>query len=374
MTDTLARGLDAADIDGMVRNAARIKAAGLDFVLTYLKWTKPAHVAALHKAGLAVGLIFERDTMTTLTGSGADDGALARKQAQALGAPDDIPIFAAVDIGIGKATDLDRDGRPDADEVTQYFTDFKTGAGYVDGDLARSLDLAHVWLAGAMGWPGSRDYYANGPWHIVQGVPTRGGSHQLGFDWPSLGFEYDPDVARTLDWAWQPAVAPVLVPVVAPRPQNAAPPAAALPPGHLSPHFTLAEMIASDAARREGINNDPKDPTIVANLAATANEVCEPVRARFGPFSPNSGYRCPALNVAVGGSRNSQHMQGQAVDIAIPGVGRMELAVWCRDNLPRFDQIILEGTWVHVSLVKDGPNRGQCLTASGGGYVEGLHP
>lgn len=211
----LFRGLDAADIDGMVRNAARVKREGFAFVLTYLKWTKPAHVKALHDAGLAIGLIFERDTKTTLSGSGKADGDLARRQRVALGAPDSVPIFAAVDIGIGVATDLDRDGRPDVGEVRDYFAAFNTDAGYVDGDVAQALSLKHTWLAGAMGWPGSREYYGNGAWDVVQGTPMRGG-RQLGVDWPDVGLEYDPDLARNLDWAWMPNA--VAAPAIEPSP------------------------------------------------------------------------------------------------------------------------------------------------------------
>lgn len=214
---SLIRGCDAADINGVVRNAARIKAAGLDFVMTYLKWTTRDHIVALHGAGLAIGLIFERDTMTTLTGSGSADGATARSQAAALGAPPDTPIFVAVDTGVGKVTDLDRDGRADIDEVGRYMLDFGASAIYADGDVLAALGPPHRWLAGAMGWPGSRDYYAAGagPWTIVQGTPMRGG-HQLGLDWFDLGFEYDPDLARDLDWAWRPpvtAAAPAMSPI-----------------------------------------------------------------------------------------------------------------------------------------------------------------
>ena len=37
------------------------------------------------------------------------------------------------------------------------------------------------------------------------------------------------------------------------------------------------------------------------------------------PFSPNSAYRTPAHNKAIGGSPNSQHVLGKAFDIPIKG-------------------------------------------------------
>lgn len=41
----------------------------------------------------------------------------------------------------------------------------------------------------------------------------------------------------------------------------------------------------------------------------------ERYRARVGPVSILSGYRCPRRNTAVGGARNSQHMYGVAADV-----------------------------------------------------------
>ena len=107
----------------------------------------------------------------------------------------------------------------------------------------------------------------------------------------------------------------------------------------------------------------------------------EPIRAEFGPFSPTSGYRCPELNVAVGGATNSQHMAGQAADIVIPGLTRFDLARWIEGALD-FDQLILEfytpgapnSGWVHCSYA--GPdNRRESLTYPPGlgRYLPSLH-
>lgn len=125
----------------------------------------------------------------------------------------------------------------------------------------------------------------------------------------------------------------------------------------LSEHFTLAEMIRSDTASRENINNTPTDEH-VKNLRKVCEDILEPVRAHYGvPITPSSGYRCKALNEAVGGSVTSQHMTGQAVDFEVRGVSNIDLAYWIKDNL-KFDQLILENFkpevpgsgWVHVSV------------------------
>lgn len=50
------------------------------------------------------------------------------------------------------------------------------------------------------------------------------------------------------------------------------------------------------------------------------------VRQRLGkPMRLNSAYRSPAHNKAIGGSPNSQHLQGKAFDVALNGITRTEL-------------------------------------------------
>lgn len=146
----------------------------------------------------------------------------------------------------------------------------------------------------------------------------------------------------------------------------------------LSPHFTLAEMTKSQVALRRNIRNVPGKREI-ENLRRLAQNVLEPVRAKFGrPFSPSSGYRSAALNAVVGSKPSSQHVRGEAVDFEIAGGPNPELAEWIRDHLA-FDQLILEfhqrdepaSGWVHVSL-KEKHNRGQALTINCNGVWAGL--
>jgi len=139
----------------------------------------------------------------------------------------------------------------------------------------------------------------------------------------------------------------------------------------LSPHFTLREFVKSQTAVRLGIANVPDD-TEIKNMIALCEEVLEPTRAHFGkPVNVNSGFRCPELNRAIGGSSTSQHMSGEAADVEIFGVDNLEIAVWIRDHL-EFDQLILEfyetgvpsSGWVHVSY-RSG-NRKDHFSISGG--------
>jgi hypothetical protein len=124
----------------------------------------------------------------------------------------------------------------------------------------------------------------------------------------------------------------------------------------LSPHFSLAELTASDTAARLGIDNTPP-PDARAALVRTALGL-ETVRALLGvPLLVSSGYRCPALNKLVGGQPNSQHMRGEAADFTAPQYGPPAAIVKRLDDYRMFDQLILEfGRWVHVSFA-DKPRR-----------------
>jgi zinc D-Ala-D-Ala carboxypeptidase len=139
---------------------------------------------------------------------------------------------------------------------------------------------------------------------------------------------------------------------------------------NLTANFTLAEMIKSETALRHDMDNTPGE-TEIANLKALAENVLQPVRDHFGKgVKVNSGFRHPEVNAKVGGSKTSDHCQGQAADIEIPGVANADLAQWIVDNLD-FRQVILEfytpgvpdSGWVHVSYVA-GDNKKQVLTAT----------
>jgi len=136
----------------------------------------------------------------------------------------------------------------------------------------------------------------------------------------------------------------------------------------LSTNFSLQEFTKSQTATRQGLNNTPNDEHL-ASATALFENVVQKVRDNFGVTVINSGYRGPALNTAVGGSSNSQHCKGEAVDIECPGTGNYDVAKWIEDNCD-FDQLILEfytpgipdSGWVHVSYKSEG-NRKQSLTA-----------
>lgn len=119
----------------------------------------------------------------------------------------------------------------------------------------------------------------------------------------------------------------------------------------------MEELYTSATAKAKGINNKPSVQQMI-NLVYLCAYVLEPLRVAMGePIKIGSGFRCQALNKAVGGVYNSQHMKGQAADLCIDGdiqKGRKWFN-YIKNHLP-FDQLIWEhnskGTyWVHVSFV-----------------------
>ena len=128
-------------------------------------------------------------------------------------------------------------------------------------------------------------------------------------------------------------------------------------------HFTIDELCRSDTARSRGIDNTPTEE-VRKNLTALVGNVLDPLRDWYGkPIRVNSGYRCTALNKAVGGVASSQHLTGQAADIDTNDTAEnRRLMKHIEDNLD-FDQLIWEngGAWVHVSYRPDGKNRRQVL-------------
>lgn len=120
---------------------------------------------------------------------------------------------------------------------------------------------------------------------------------------------------------------------------------------NLSPHFTLEELTHSQQAVRAKIDNTP-DSTVLFGLTQIAN-LLEEVRQLLGehPINISSGYRCTKLNTLIGGARTSQHVLGLAVDFICPSYGTpKEICQTLLASGLKFDQMICEGTWVHLSL------------------------
>lgn len=129
-------------------------------------------------------------------------------------------------------------------------------------------------------------------------------------------------------------------------------------------YFTIEELALSTVAAERGIPNVPGENEREA-LEVLVLALLDPLRELWGkPIYVNSGYRSPALNKAVGGVANSQHMKGQAADITTGNAeSNRKLFALIRDGGFDFDQLIDEadGTWIHVSYVSPSENRRQVL-------------
>lgn len=117
-------------------------------------------------------------------------------------------------------------------------------------------------------------------------------------------------------------------------------------------YFTIDELCRSDTAVRLGLANRPTAEA-ERKLTALVDHVLDPLRAAWGgPITVTSGYRCAALNNAVGGVANSQHLLGEAADITVGSRNdnRRLFALAQSLGLP-FDQLIDEKgmKWIHVS-------------------------
>lgn len=147
-------------------------------------------------------------------------------------------------------------------------------------------------------------------------------------------------------------------------------------------HFTFQEFERSDTAA--GLKIDNRIPELAeAHIVELVDILLDPLREAWGgPLTVSSGYRCPELNRAVGGSETSAHTAGWAADL-VPdpddprGVqGLVDFAVeWLTATGLPFDQLIFEhvgsSKWLHIGIRNlKGAQRRQMLLYEGGRYVK----
>ena len=132
----------------------------------------------------------------------------------------------------------------------------------------------------------------------------------------------------------------------------------------ISKHISYKEATHSNTALRRNLDNTPNDEQL-KRMEEVAENLFEPLREWVGgPIKVNSFFRGKAVNTAIGGSRTSQHMKGQAIDIddTFGHKTNAEMYYYIKDNLD-FDQMIWEfgddknPNWIHISWVSHRPNR-----------------
>lgn len=149
------------------------------------------------------------------------------------------------------------------------------------------------------------------------------------------------------------------------------------PQDWISRNFQRWELNTSDLAARRGIDNRFATADELRSAVHLCREIMQPVREKFGRYSPNSVYRSQALERALKNKpaswvSRSQHTLGQACDIEVHSATNLRLARWIAEHL-RFDQLILEcysaeagpySGWVHVSLKPPGQGRNRAEVLS----------
>lgn len=137
-------------------------------------------------------------------------------------------------------------------------------------------------------------------------------------------------------------------------------------------YFTIDELCRSNTAKKLGIDNTPSEE-IKSNLMLFIDTVLDPIRIDWGgPITVSSGYRCPELNKAVGGVKNSGHQYGFCADLQVKG-GVKKLREfadfvfnWMVQHQMKFDEILFEqsgnSVWLHFAWIgKDGKQRMKCF-------------
>lgn len=137
-------------------------------------------------------------------------------------------------------------------------------------------------------------------------------------------------------------------------------------------YFSIGELCRSNVADLKGIPNHPNTFQKM-NMEKLIDKVLDPIRTMYGkPVYVNSGFRSAALNEAIGGAKNSQHMDGKAADITT-GTPEENMKLWdiilflFQEGDIEFDQLINEKpvrgnpSWIHISYNEDN-NRNQILT------------
>ena len=143
----------------------------------------------------------------------------------------------------------------------------------------------------------------------------------------------------------------------------------------MTPHFSLDEFTQSDTAAR--LNIDNRLPDELRENALKTLQMMERIRFHIdAPISITSGFRCEALNRAVGSKSGSDHTLAFAVDFKAPKAGTpYEIA---KDLAGVIDmlgigQLILEfGSWCHVSLARPEKTINRIITIDKTGTRAGI--
>lgn len=127
----------------------------------------------------------------------------------------------------------------------------------------------------------------------------------------------------------------------------------------ITKHFSLDELSCSSVADEHGINNEGYVYSYGCGYRENLFYTCcmlEIIRIHLGaPIKISSGIRCPELNELVGGSPNSNHLRGLAVDVNQGSRSlnkKFYLVAHNLKNILPINELINENdySWIHVSF------------------------
>ena len=137
----------------------------------------------------------------------------------------------------------------------------------------------------------------------------------------------------------------------------------------LSEHFTLAELTKTNT----NLKNVPNEVQIknLKRLCGWLEMLREEWNKRYGEGDEgiviNSAFRSPAVNKAVGGAANSNHLTGCAADIRVSGMEQaLRYAVILLDisdeSREDYDELLIErnargAIWLHFAVRASGNRR-----------------
>ena len=130
------------------------------------------------------------------------------------------------------------------------------------------------------------------------------------------------------------------------------------PQKKLSDNFTLGEFVASDTAKKVGIDNTP-NLLAIAHMEELCQKLLQPIREAYGkPIKVTSGYRSYRLNRYLGGSATSAHPLGWAADLKPASGSYADFEKFVIDFLKKsdlkWDQVIRETSgktkWLHIGF------------------------
>jgi uncharacterized protein YcbK (DUF882 family) len=122
----------------------------------------------------------------------------------------------------------------------------------------------------------------------------------------------------------------------------------------ITPHITYGEFALGQEARRF-------DHQHQCDTASKLAQFLEKVRAQFGgrPIAITSGYRPTAINRAVGGASQSEHLYDAigvgAVDFAVDGADIYAVQDWCDQHWPHSLGYGAPKGFVHLGIRQGGP-------------------